>query len=120
MKSLNITNTLKVHSEYSADTAIYIQLLAITQNRVEDKIKEIISHPNRTKRGLIYMLGSVFKAKSGNLDASDGKRYDKIIREMQTNQRSLTESMSKQISISLEIVSKFIETINRLPNTKRS
>lgn len=114
LKASNITNILKVHGEYLADNAIYIQLLTITQNRVDDKIKEIIPHPNRMKRGLINMLGSVFKAISGNLDASDGERYDKIIREMQTNQKSLTESMSKQISISLEIVSKFNETINQV------
>lgn len=114
LKALNITNNLKIHSEYSTDNAIYIQLLGITQSRVEEKIKEIIPYPNRTKRGLINILGSAFKAISGNLDASDGERYDKIIRELKTNQKGLTESVTNQVSVSLQIINKFNETVNQV------
>lgn len=111
LKSLNITTLLNSHTEYLSDTADYLKILKLTQDRVENKIKEIIPHPNRVKRGLINMLGSVFKVVTGNLDASDGERYDRIITELQSNQNRLSENILNQNSLSLNVITKFNDTI---------
>lgn len=50
---------------------------------------------NRNKRGLINVLGSVFKFVSGNLDASDGERYNAAIKELQTNQQNIISHFNK-------------------------
>lgn len=82
IKSKNISETIIPNSEYLFETSNYFKILKLIQDRVETKIVEILPHPNRIKRGLINALGSVFKAVSGNLDASDGERYEKLIAEL--------------------------------------
>lgn len=114
LKAQNITNILTTHTEYLDDNAIHLQILGISQTRVENKIKEIVPQSQRIKRGLVNMLGSVFKAVTGNLDALDGERYDQIIKQIQSNQNQLAENAFKQNSISLQIISKFNKTVEQV------
>lgn len=113
LKAQNITNILTTHTEYLDDNAIHLQILGISQTRVENKIKEIVPQSQRIKRGLVNMLGSVFKAVTGNLDASDGERYGQIIKQIKSNQNQLAENAFKQNSISLQIISKFNKTVEQ-------
>lgn len=113
LKSQKISETIGTH-KYSNDTNSYEQLLKLTQDRVENKIKEIIPHPKRFKRGLINGLGSVFKAVTGNLDASDGDRYEKLIYELKENQKNLQANILKQNSLSLTVIEKFNSTIQQI------
>lgn len=46
LKAQNITNILTTHTEYLHDNAIHLQILGISQNRVENKIKEIVISRN--------------------------------------------------------------------------
>lgn len=114
LKSQNITNLISLHKEYFAESVNYLKILNLVQTRVENKIKEIIPHPERIKRGLINILGSVFKAITGNLDATDGDRYERIIKELQTNENKLADSISKQNSISINVINKFNYTIEQV------
>lgn len=113
-KSQNISTTIGTHKEYNADISNYIELLKLTQDRVENKIKEIIPHPERIKRGLVNGLGSIFKAVTGNLDASDGERYEKLIYELRQNQNNLQANILKQNSLSLSVIDKFNSTIQQI------
>lgn len=92
----------------------------MTKEKVEIKLKEILPHPQRTKRGLINGLGSIFKSISGNLDAADGERYDNLIRQIQNNQNKLAAGIAKQNSISTDIINKFNLTIQQISHNEKA
>ena len=113
-RSKNITDSLILHKEYFAESSNYLKILKITQERVENKIKEILPHPQRNKRGLVNVVGSVFKAVTGNLDASDGERYENLIKKLQENQNKLAINIRNQNSISTSVINKFNSTIQQI------
>lgn len=115
----NTTDLLRTHTEYFIESSNYLKLLKLIQDRVESKIKEIIPHPKRTKRGLINALGSVFKAVTGNLDANDGERYESLIKELQTNQNKLEGSILKQNSLSISVIEKFNSTLEKISHNEK-
>lgn len=97
----------------------YLKVLRLICIRTENKLKEIIPHPQRTRRGLINGLGSIFKAVSGNLDASDGERYDNLITQLQKNQDKLSTSIVTQNSICFDIINKFNKTIMEINHNEK-
>lgn len=119
IKSENLSNIILQNKDYLVEVSNYLKILNLTKERVEIKIKEILPHPERIKRGLINGLGSIFKAISGNLDANDGERYEKLIENLQTNQRNLGENIIKQNSISLDLINKFNNTIQTISHNEK-
>lgn len=119
LKSTNLVNILQKNKEYSTETLNYWKILNFTQSKVEDKLLEILPHPLRIKRGLINGLGSIFKSISGNLDANDGERYDRLIHELQQNQRNIAVSVNKQNSLSLALINKFNTTIQQISSNEK-
>lgn len=118
-KSENLSNLILQNNDYSFDVSNYLKILNLTKEKTETKIKEILPHPERTKRGLINGLGSIFKAISGNLDANDGERYEKMIKNLQENQNKLGEHVIKQNSISLNIINQFNNTIQKISHNEK-
>lgn len=114
LKSSNLTRIVSSHTEYSIETSNYFKILSLIQGRVEGKLAEIIPHPQRTKRGLINIMGSVFKSITGNLDSSDGERYENLIKDLQNNQIKLASYVSNKNSVSLKLIDSFNKTINKL------
>lgn len=81
---------------------------------------DILDSRNRQKRGIINALGSVFKFISGNLDASDGARYDKLLTELQTNQQNLIQHYNQQLSLNKKLTQNFEENLRNISeNFKR-
>ncbi|CAG9814085.1 unnamed protein product [Phaedon cochleariae] len=78
--------------------------------KVENKLTEILPHPSRTKRGLINGLGLIFEAISGNVDASDGERYEKLIDQLQKNQKELASNIRSENSLSIRLINEFDKT----------
>lgn len=118
-KSENITNSLITHKEYFAESSNYLKILNLTQDRVENKIKEILPHPQRTRRGLVNIVGSIFKAITGNLDASDGEHYEKIIQILEQNQNKLAGNIRNQNSISTSVINKFNSTVQQIGQNEK-
>jgi len=118
-KSFNLTETITKHPEYKFEIINYLKILTLTQDRAETKLKEIIPHPQRYKRGLINGIGSIFKAVTGNLDASDGERYENLIRELQLSQNKLTSNIRKENSLSLNLLEKFNNTIETVQHNEK-
>ncbi|XP_074042059.1 uncharacterized protein [Leptinotarsa decemlineata] len=81
----------------SAETENYIKILTLTKDKTESKSQEIITNPKRIKRGLINGIGSIFKSITGNLDAEDEERYEKLIRELQNNQKVLASKFNQTV-----------------------
>lgn len=119
LEAKNTTDLLEKHNEYFTESSNYLKLLKLIQDRVESKIKEIIPHPKRTKRGLVNALGSVFKAVTGNLDANDGERYENLIKDLQTNQNKLEGSILKQNSLSISVIEKFNSTLGKISHNQK-
>lgn len=116
-RTTNITsylNTTTEYKSYSNRTKNSAEILRFIRERVERKLGEIVLQPQRKKRGLINVLGSAFKAISGNLDASDGERYDNTIKQLETNQRILQMEMASQGSLSNSVIKKFNNTVQQL------
>lgn len=86
-------------------------LLRTVKTKLENLLPSMTKVP-RTRRGLINGLGSVFKAVSGNLDASDGERYDKALDSLRSNQNEILNHVKEQICMNVDMVTNF-ENITR-------
>lgn len=117
-QSENLINNINKNQDYSIETSNYIKVLTLIKDKVETKLKEIIPHPHRLKRGLINGLGSIFKSITGNLDATDGDRYENLIKQLQSNQNKLSVNIAKQNSISTDIINKFDRTIQQMSHNE--
>lgn len=114
IKTKNLTDNVNTHAEYKTETSNYIKILLLIQDRVETKLKELIPHPQRTRRGLINAVGSIFKTITGNLDASDGERYERLIKNLQNNQIELKSNTLKENAISINLIKQFNNTIQQV------
>nr|CAH7758351.1 unnamed protein product [Callosobruchus chinensis] len=95
-----------------------MKVLRFVQQKADEKLFDLFPHPKRTKRGLINGLGSIFKSISGNLDATDGERYDKMIEELQRNQNEIIASVKVQNSLSLELIEKFNKSVQQISHNE--
>lgn len=119
IKSNNLTLLIYQNKNYTFDSINYLNILNVLQERVNSEINQIIPRSDRIKRGLINALGSVFKTISGNLDASDGERYNTLINNLQTNQKNLAENILKQNSLSLRVINKFNSTVKQILHNEK-
>lgn len=110
----NITNILQ-------DTELhnYQKMLEFSISELNYQFSTLIPR-ERNKRGLVDGLGSIFKALSGNLDAADGQRYDKLITTIQTNQKTLENHINNQITISQKLIDKFNTTLTSISHNEHS
>lgn len=110
---------MNTHKDYKTETINYIKILSLLQERVETKLKDLIPSPQRTKRGLINAVGSIFKSITGNLDASDGERYEQLIKELQNNQNKLKSNILKENAISINLIEQFNNTIHKISSNEQ-
>lgn len=83
-------------------------------NTIEEKIRESII-PKRKRRGLINGLGSVIKFITGNLDASDEEKYNRILDHLGEKQEIFSKQLEKHYSINNALMNQLnssLETIN--------
>lgn len=102
-----------------AERKIQLATLRYEKEHLKSLIQQI--HPdicsektNRTKRGLFNAVGSVFKFVSGNLDASDGEKFDRAIEELKTNQENLISQYNKQFSINHKLIERYNELFQNI------
>lgn len=89
------------------------------ENKVEGKLWEILPQPKRKRRGIINGLGSIFKSITGNLDASDGEYYEKIIQQLKDNENNLAVNIKNQNTLSIELIDKFNNTVHELVHNEK-
>jgi len=112
----NLLRKIETINISQKDISNYIRIINFTRDSIKDKLTIINSHgvSYRYKRGLINGLGSLVKFISGNLDATDGEKYNKILEHLKENEFDLEKQISSQYSLSKQIISNFNETINNL------
>lgn len=105
----------KVHT---LDQELQLQYLSFETDHL---IKNVLTiHPDflkpqtKNKRGLVNVLGSIFKFISGNLDASDGERYDHAIAELSSNQQNIVKHFDQQLSINKQLVKNYEDTLRNI------
>lgn len=87
----------------------YIKLVQHTYHLIQDKLFNIYPHNStiRAKRGLIDGLGSAIKFITGNMDANDASRINKIIKHLENNQNQLQQQILNQYSVNDNIIKQF-------------
>lgn len=103
----SIHKNAMIYAERLTNFDMTVTSLLKAVNTKLDDILPFHANQKRNKRGLINGLGSVFKAITGNLDASDGAKYDAAISKFETNQNTMMNAMNTQVTINTEMVNKF-------------
>lgn len=95
---------LKEFVNNSNNTVIIQSFQSVLQN-TENLLKQVNSGEHqlvpliRKPRGALNFIGSIIKAISGNLDAEDAEKYDKVIQALTNNQEILTKNVAAQIHL---------------------
>ena len=118
-QSVVLEQLIKSNKDYSFDSSNYFKILKFIKEKVESKLFEILPHSQRSKRGLINGIGSIFKSITGNLDYSDGELYDKLIRDLQNNQINLAKTAKEQNTLSVALINKFNSTIQQIQHNEK-
>ena len=82
-----ILNHVNKYDYFANELKTYENILKFNCEQLSNKIKIITSH--RNKRGIINGLGTIVKAITGNLDATEGSRYDELFEKNKKNMHIL-------------------------------
>lgn len=107
-RTVNFVNKIK------DSVGTHVRSLKQISKSINEKISEIYADTKRYKRGLINGVGSIWKAITGNLDASDGEYYVNCINKINQDERHLETLMKNQISVTTSIIKSFNSTIQQL------
>lgn len=124
----NVSDIFSINSEISKrieyitdnssklrDVVNYFKIINHTREIIDEKL-EVISveskHSIRNRRGIIDGLGSIVKFVTGNLDAYDGQKYEKLLQNIKDNQQNMASQIASQYSVNTIIIEKFNKTIN--------
>jgi len=116
----NFINKVDVQrmSIFKAEVQTHISLLNQISDSVNLKYKEIISdtknYAYREKRGLVNGIGSIWKAITGNLDASDGEYFNDCIEKISRDETQIEALMKNQISVTTSVINSFNTTLQKL------
>lgn len=117
IKTNEIKDLLNQNYQNINETSNHFKVINMIKENVETKLSEILPQ-TRQKRGLINGIGSIFKSITGNLDADDGIRYDKLIQQLRDNQVKITGSMKIQSSLSVKLIDEFKIKIQKISNNQ--
>lgn len=109
-------NDNKTDSVFHKEIETQINILTFNRNKINYKINNF--QHKRNKRGLINGLGSVLKSITGNPDAYDAERYEKLFKEIKRNQKILEKQNLNNIKYNKEMINKFNEQIQNLQHNE--
>ncbi|VEN36163.1 unnamed protein product [Callosobruchus maculatus] len=102
---------------FKSEIKTHTSLLYQISRSLETKYYEIFDDTTsamRMKRGLINAVGTIWKAITGNLDSSDGEYFNDCINKVSRDERELQNLMKNQISVTLSVIKKFNNTVQKL------
>lgn len=119
LKTDELGNLTDKNIRYKNETSNYFKVLNFVKEKVDIKLSEIIPKTSRRKRGLFNGIGSIFKSITGNLDATDGEHYDRLIQQLRENQNKITGSIKMQSSLSVKLIDQFNKTIQKISHNEK-
>lgn len=108
------------HNDYITDNSHkvrdvinYFKIVNHTKILINEKLEIILlENKLRSKRGIANGLGSVVKILTGNFDAYDGEKYDKLLQQIKDKQNDIVSQVNDQYSVSINIIREFNKTVN--------
>lgn len=118
----NFRTVMSSNSHYVNESKNFEKIIEFTRTNINNKMKNIGFHSTaltkRNKRGLVDGLGTVFKIITGNLDAEDGKRYNKILSDLEQNQHKLENQLKLSYSVNNQIIKNFNSTLQSIQHNE--
>lgn len=97
---------------YTMELETHNNILNFNFYRLNNKIRVLFN--KRIKRGLVNGFGTIIKTITGNLDASDGEKYDKLFKQIKQNENKLQNQNLENIRISKELTEKFNQQLENI------
>lgn len=111
------------HFAISRDIDPHMTILNHTFNLIAHKLDNIqvysTSGGHRPKRGIINGLGRLLKLITGNLDDTDGQRYDEILTRLSTQQTNLKSDLERHFSFSKFMLDHYNSTVETIRHNNR-
>lgn len=83
--------------------------------RIQNQLRNIqLEFPTRFKRGILNGVGSIWKAITGNLDASDGEYFNQCIDKLEKDDAAVQTLLRSQINIVSTTIKNFNSTVRNL------
>lgn len=83
--------------------------------RIQNQLRNIqLEFPTRFKRGILNGVGSIWKAITGNLDASDGEYFNQCIDKLEKDDAAIQALLRSQINIVSTTIKNFNNTVRNL------
>lgn len=111
------TATIKT---FRVEIQTHISLLNQISDSVKDKFTAIRMDTKRFRRGILNGAGTLFKAITGNLDASDGEYFTDNINKLKQGQIQIENLLKNQISVTISVIKNFNDTIQKLNTDKET
>lgn len=107
-------------TNFSLELVNYNKIIVHIKTIIIDKISNIqLGQPNnRKKRGLYNRIGTVIKTVTGNLDAEDGDRLNKIIESLSQRGTKLQTQVDLQYSLNQQAIQKFEDRIRNIEHNE--
>ena len=113
-----ILTHINKYEYYANGLKTYENILKFNCEQLKNKIKIITSH--RNKRGIINGLGSIVKAITGNLDATDGQKYDELFEKINQNMHILQTQNLDTVKLNKEMIIKFNKQLNNIKHNEET
>lgn len=119
---LTTLNT-KLHQEYSSTKQLsfalslrsHFKTLYTISSRIGSQLRNIqLETPLRHKRGILNGIGTIWKAITGNLDASDGEYFNQCIDKLEKDDAAVQALLKSQINIVSTTIKNFNNTVRNL------
>ena len=108
-----VSKLIHKHQNQYKEIENYDKIFKQTYKSVRDKFTSLFPR-NRNKRGLINGLGTAVKFVTGNMDADDATRINRIVKNLENNQRTLQHQINNQYSLNENIVKQFNYTVQNI------
>lgn len=115
----NLLESLQQNSTHYREIGNYDKLTVHTRQLIQEKLINI--NPQlikRNKRGLIDGLGTIIKFVTGNMDANDGIRINKVLKHLENNQHDFQNQILNQYSINDKLIEQFNSTIQKIQHNE--
>lgn len=110
--------TQSLNADFSKEYHNYIITIDYSIKNIDETFYRIFPEVNRSKRGLINGLGSVFKSITGNLDAEDGEKIYKALNMLEDDQNSIHKLLDEQTSLMIEAITEINNTVAALAHNQ--
>lgn len=113
-----LTNSInKLNNQFFSVFKYQISHLFNKINKIYSQLETFI--PKRVKRGLIDPLGTLIKSLTGNLDHEDALRFENAIKVLQKNDESLSNTLSRHISLNKDLIVQQTNVMSNLSSNQR-